>query len=378
MREVFVAGTGMIKFGRYPEQLIEDFVPPAIQEALGDSGINAQRLGVAVFGNSNGGRVAGQRVLRELSLTGMSILNTENACAGGGSALHLGWLNVASGLHDVALVVGMEKMEKGLIPSNPGEYEAALGKTLPAKYALRARKHMDAYGLTPEQMAQVSVKAHKFGALNPYAHYQDEMTLDEVMSSRMIAEPLTLLQCCPTTDGAAAVVLASRDALANGAEGAVRIAASAITSGRYTNPAKGEPGQDDNLAQRAAAAAYEMAGIGPDEIDVAEVHDAFTIGEILAYENLGLCAPGEGGRLVDEGVTALGGRLPVNPSGGRLSLGHPLGATGVVQAVELTRQLQGRAGARQADGAKVALAHVQGGSTPGIGTGAAAVHILVR
>jgi benzoylsuccinyl-CoA thiolase BbsB subunit len=322
--------------------------------------------------------VAGQRVLRELSLTGMSILNTENACAGGGSALHMGWLNVASDLHDVALVVGMEKMEKGLITSNPGEYEAALGKTLPAKYALRARKHMDAYGLTREQMAQVSVKAHQFGALNPDAHYQEEMTLEEVLGSRMIAEPLTLLQCCPTTDGAAAIVLASRDALANGVHGAVRIAASAITSGRYTNPAKGEPGQDDDLAQRVAQAAYAMAGIRPEDIDVAEVHDAFTIGEILAYENLGLCAPGEGGRLVDEGVTALGGRLPVNPSGGRLSLGHPLGATGVVQVVELTRQLQGRAGARQAQGAKAALAHVQGGSTPGIGSGAAAVHILVR
>jgi benzoylsuccinyl-CoA thiolase BbsB subunit len=378
MRDVFVAGTGMIKFGRYPDQRLEDFVPPAIREAFDDSAIDPGRLGVAVFGNSNGGRVAGQRVLRELSLTGMSVLNTENACAGGGSALHLGWLNVASGLHDVALVVGMEKMEKGLIPSNPGEYEAALGKTLPAKYALRARKHMDAYGLTPEQMAKVSVKAHDFGALNPNAHYQERMTLEEVLGSRMIAEPLTLLQCCPTTDGAAAVVLASRDALANGAADAVRIAASAITSGRYTNPAKGEPGQDDDIGQRAAAAAYEMAGIGPEDVDVAEVHDAFTIGEILAYENLGFCAPGEGGRLVDEGATALGGRLPVNPSGGRLSLGHPLGATGVVQAVELTRQLQGRQGARQTPNARAALAHVQGGSTPGIGTGAAAVHIFVR
>jgi len=377
MREVFVAGSGMIPFGRYPDLLLEDFVPDAVREALDDSGIDARRVGVAVFGNSNGGRVAGQRVLRELSLTGMPILNTENACAGGGTALHVGWLSVASGLHDVALVVGMEKMEKGLIPSNPGEYESALGKTLPAKYALRARKHMDAYGLTAEQMAMVSVKAHEFGALNPNAHYREELSLEEVLASRMIAEPLSLLQCCPTTDGAAAVVLASPEALVNGAAGAVRLAASAITSGCYTNPAKGEPGQDDDLAIRAGQAAYEMAGLGPADIDVAEVHDAFTIGEILAYENLGFCARGEGGRMVDEGATALGGRLPVNPSGGRLSLGHPLGATGVVQVVELTRQLQGRAGARQTPGAKTALAHVQGGSTPGIGTGACAVHILV-
>ena len=378
MRDVFVAGTGMIKFGRYPDLLLEDFVPPAISEALDDSGIDPARIGVAVFGNSNGGRVAGQRVLRELSLTGMSVLNVENACAGGGTSLHVGWMSIASGLHDVALIVGMEKMEKGLIPSNPGEYEAALGKTLPAKYALRARKHMDAYGLTLEQMAQVSVKAHDFGALNPNAHYQEQIGLEQVLESRMIAEPLTLLQCCPTTDGAAAVVLASRDALAEAAGPVVRVAASAVTSGRYTNPAKGELGQDDDIGARAAQAAYEMAGIGPKDIDVAEVHDAFTLGEILAYENLGFCERGEGGRLVEKGVTALGGRLPVNPSGGRLSLGHPLGATGAVQVVELTRQLQERAGPRQTPGAKTALAHVQGGSTPGIGTGAAAVHILVR
>ena len=331
---------------------------------------------MAVFGHSNGGRVAGQRVLREVSLTGMSILNVENACAGGGTALHTGWMGVASGLHDLVLVVGMEKMQKGLIPSNPGEYEAALGKTLPAKYALRARKAMDQHGLTPEQLALVSVKNHRAGARNEYAHYQEEVTLEQVLGSRMVAEPLTLLQCCPTTDGAAALVLASGDVARDLATLPVRVAASVITSGRHTNPAKGELGQDDDLATRAGEAAYEMASLGPGDIDVAEVHDAFTIGEILATESLGFCARGDGGRLVEDGVTALGGRLPVNPSGGRLSLGHPLGATGVAQVVELTRQLQGRQGARQVEGARTALAHVQGGSTPGIGTGACAVHIL--
>lgn len=375
MRDAYIAGTGVIRFGRYPDQLLEDFVPPAVTEAIADAGVDGRSLGVAVFGNSGGGRVAGQRVLRELGLTGISILNVENACAGGGSALHVGWLAVASGLHDLALVVGMEKMQKGLIPPNPGEYEAALGKTLPAKYALRARKHMDHYGLTREQLAQVSVKNHRAGALNPNAHYQEEVSLEEVLASRLIADPLTLLQCCPTTDGAAAVVIAGGE-VAKQLGARVRIAASVVTSGRHTNPARGDLGGDEDLATRAGAAAYEMAGLGPGDVDVAEVHDAFTVGEILATENLGFCPRGEGGRLVDEGVTSLGGRLPVNPSGGRLSLGHPLGATGVVQAVELTRQLQGRSGPRQAEGARVALAHVQGGSTPGIGTGACAVHIL--
>jgi benzoylsuccinyl-CoA thiolase BbsB subunit len=377
VRDVFVAGTGMIRFGRYPELLLEDFVPGAVREALDDAAIDPGRIGMAVFGHSNGGRVAGQRVLRELSLTGMSILNVENACAGGGSALHVGWMGVASGLHDAVLVVGMEKMEKGLIPSNPGEYEAALGKTLPAKYALRARKHMDAYGLTPEQMAMVSVKNHRAGALNPNAHYQEEVTLEAVLASRMIAEPLTLLQCCPTTDGAAAVVLASREALSGAASdrpdvGPARRVGHRPAGSRARRRASW---RGRRLATRAGQAAYEMAGIGPEDIHVAG-HDAFTIGEILAYESRLLPAR-RGGRLVDEGVTALGGRLPVNPSGGRLSLGHPLGATGVVQVVELARQLQGRGGARQVEGARTALAHVQGGSTPGIGTGAAAVHILV-
>jgi acetyl-CoA acetyltransferase len=376
MRDVFVVGTGMIRFGRYPDLLLEDFGADAARLALEESGADPDGLGMAVFGHSGGGRVAGQRVLRELSLTGMSILNVENACAGGGSALHVGWMGVASGLHDLVLVVGMEKMQKGLIPSNPGEYEAALGKTLPAKYALRARKHMDAYGLTAEQMAQVSVKNHHAGALNEFAHYQDEVTLEQVLESRMIADPLTLLQCCPTTDGAAAVILAGPELADRLTITPVRIAASVITSGRYTNPAKGELGQDEDLATRAGQAAYAMAGLGPDAIDVAEVHDAFTIGEILATENLGFCARGEGGRFVDEGATALGGRLPVNPSGGRLSLGHPLGATGVAQVVELSRQLQGRQGSRQVEGARTALAHVMGGSTPGIGSGASAVHIL--
>ncbi len=376
MRDVFVVGSGMIRFGRYPERLLEDLAGEAVLAALADSGIDPGRIGMAVFGHSQGGRVAGQRVLRELGLTGSSILNVENACAGGGTALHVGWMAVASGLHDVALVVGMEKMQRGLIPPNPGEYEAALGKTLPAKYALRARKHMARYGLTAAQLALVSVKNHRAGALNPNAHYQKEVTLEEVLASRPVAEPLTLLQCCPTTDGAAAVVIAGGEAARGVRRSVVRIAATTLKSGMYRNTLKDPLSSDDDVATRTGAAAYEMAGLGPADVDVAEVHDAFTIGEILAYENLGFCPRGQGGRLVEEGVTSLGGRLPVNPSGGRLSLGHPLGATGVAQVVELTRQLQGRCGPRQVAGAKVALAYVVGGSIPGIGSGASTVHIL--
>lgn len=377
MRDVYVAGGAMTKFGRYPDLLVEDLASVAVRDVLADTDTPGERIGLAVFGHSLGGRVAGQRVLRELGLTGIPIVNVENACAGGGTALHVAWMAVASGAHDVALVVGMEKMVKGLIAPNAGEFEAFLGKTLPAKYALRARKHMERFGLTRQQLALVSVKNHHAGALNPRAHYQQEVTVEEVLASRPIADPLTLLQCCPTTDGAAALVIVAGDAAPALAQRTrIRIAASVLRSGRYTSPIHDELSSDDDVAVRTARAAYEMAGLGPENVDVAEVHDAFTIGEILAYENMGLCPRGEGGRLAEEGATALGGRLPVNPSGGRLSLGHPLGATGVAQVVELTHQLQGRAGPRQTAGARVALAYVVGGSTPGIGSGASSVHIL--
>lgn len=379
MRDVFIIGAGMIRFGRYTELPVEAFASEAVTAVIADSGLDPRRIEHAVFGHSYQRGVAGQRVLKELGLTGIHIVNVDNACASGGSALNVAWMTVAGGFRDVVLVVGMEKMERGLISRlNPGEFEALLGKTMPVKYALRAKQHMEKYGTTIRQLAQVSVKNHRAGALNPYAHYQKEVTLDEVLASRPIAEPLTLLQCCPTTDGAAALVLASGQVAREVGGVSVRIAASVVTSGAYRNPVTSALSSDDDLATRAGKSAYEVAGIGPKEIDVVEVHDAFTSGEIVAYENLGLCERGEAGRLVDEGVTALGGRQPVNPSGGRLSLGHPIGATGVAQVVELTWQLQGRCGGRQVEGARTAMAHVVGGSVPGIGAGACAIHILTR
>ncbi len=376
MDNACIIGAGMVRFGRYPERLVEDFASEAARAALADSGIDPRRIGVAVVGHSSQGRVAGQRVLKELALTGIPIINVENACAGGGTALHVAWMAVASGLHEAALVIGMEKMERGLIAGNPSEYEAVLGKTLPAKYALRAKQHMQQYGTTARDLAMVSVKNHQAGALNPMAHYREALTLDEVLSSRPVAEPLTLLQCCPTTDGAAAVVVVRENLARQISRKAVRIVASVLGSGAYRNPKIDGISSDDDITARTARKAYEMAGIGPQDIEVAEVHDAFTIGEVLACENLGLCPRGEAARWAAGGITALGGRLPVNPSGGLLSRGHPLGATGVAQVVELVSQLQGRCGPRQVPGVKVALAHVVGGSMPGIGSGACAIHVL--
>lgn len=376
MHNAYIIGAGMVRFGRYSDRLVEDFASEAARAAITDAGLDTRKLGLAVVGHSSQGRVAGQRVLKELALTGIPIINVENACAGGGTALHVAWMAVAGGFHDAALVIGMEKMEKGLIAGNPSEYEAVLGKTLPAKYALRAKRHMQQYGTTAAQLAMVSVKNHRAGALNPMAHYQQELTLEAVLGSRPVAEPLTLLQCCPTTDGAAAVVIVSETLARQTQRKPVRIAASAVASGAYRNARKDGISADDDITVRTAAKAYEMAGLGPSDVQVVEVHDAFTIGEILACENLGLCPRGEGGRWAEQGITALGGRLPVNPSGGLLSRGHPLGATGIAQVAELTWQLQGRCGARQVEGAKVALAHVVGGSMPGIGSGACAIHVL--
>lgn len=376
MRNAYIIGAGMIRFGRYPDRLVEEFASEAARAALADSDLDPRKISLAVVGHSSQGRVAGQRVLKELALTGISVINVENACAGGGTALHTAWMAVAGGFHEAALVIGMEKMEKGLIVGNPSEYEAVLGKTLPAKYALRAKRHMQQYGTTAAQLAMVSVKNHRAGALNPMAHYQKALTLEEVLASRSVAEPLTLLQCCPTTDGAAAVVVVSEALARQVQRKPVRIDASVVSSGAYRNARKDGISADDDITVRAAAKAYEMAGLGPADVQVVEVHDAFTIGEILACENLNLCPRGEGGKWAEQGVTALGGRLPVNPSGGLLSRGHPLGASGVAQVAELTWQLQGRCGARQVEGAKVALAHVVGGSMPGVGSGACAIHIL--
>jgi len=376
MRNAFIVGAGMVRFGRYPDRLVEEFASEAVRSALTDSGLDPRKIGVAVVAHSSQGRVAGQRVLKELGLTGIPIINVENACAGGGTALHTAWMAVAGGFHEAALVVGMEKMEKGLIVGNPAEYEAVLGKTIPVKYALRAKSHMQQYGTTAAQLAMVSVKNHRAGALNPMAHYQESITLEEVLASRKVAEPLTLLQCCPTTDGAAAVVVVSETLARQLQRKPVRIDASVLTSGVYRNLQKDGISADDDITTRAGEKAYAMAGIGPADVQVAEVHDAFTIGEILACENLGLCPRGEGGKWAEQGITALGGRIPVNPSGGLLSRGHPLGASGIAQVAELTWQLQGRCGPRQVEGATVALAHVVGGSMPGIGSGACAVHIL--
>jgi acetyl-CoA acetyltransferase len=316
-------------------------------------------------------------VFWEVGICGIPIVNVENACASGSTALREGWMAVAGGFYDVVMVAGVEKavMPKGtMLNVGAGELETKLGEVFPGYFATIAQKHMERYGTTREQMAQVSVKNHIHGSLNPYAQFQKKFTVEEVLNSPMIADPLTLYSCCPNSDGAAALVLCSKEKATRANGRAIRIAASVLTTGTYVN-------QRDitnwDVEIRAAEQAYKMASLGPEDLDVVEVHDAFTICEIIHYEGLGLCPLGEGGRLLDEGATELGGRIPVNPSGGLLSKGHPVGASGVAQVVEIVWHLRGQAGERQVQGARVGLAGMMGGNKEG-DTRACTVHILVK
>jgi acetyl-CoA acetyltransferase len=279
------------------------------------------------------------------------------------------------GKHDTALVVGMENLTNlggGTLPLNNTDWNNYRGLTMPANYAFRAQRYLYERNVSPEVLASVSVKSRANGALNPYAFFREPVTLEQVLQSRVIADPLTLLQCCPSTsDGAAAVVLSTKKPT-NGRR-PVMVAGSAIQSGEHKY--KIHNLLDGEITVRTSRLAYEAAGLGPEDLDLVECHDAFTISELMYYEAFGLCKPGEGARMIMDKETHIGGRIPVNPSGGLMSRGHPIGATGVAQAVEIMWHLQGIAGDRQVAGANVGLAHVTGGGIAGTDHGACGVVI---
>jgi benzoylsuccinyl-CoA thiolase BbsB subunit len=368
----------MTRYGRYSETWVEELGRKACEAAILDSGVRREEIQVAYCSHSFQGRVTGQRILKDLGLTGIPVINVENACAGGGTSFHQTWMAIAGGCYNVGLAIGVEKMTKGLIPPNLEDLDGLMGRTYPGRFAMMAQRHMYEYGTTKEQLALVSVKNHRNGSHNPYAHYRESLSLEAVLNSRMVAEPLTLLQCCPVTDGAAAAVLCSKDIAKKYHIQPIEIAASIVTSGIYQSIRKGALSSETELSQRAARKAYEMAGIGPEDIDVAEVHDCFSIAELLHYEELGFCRFGESGKLIEEGATSLDGKIPINPSGGLLAKGHPMGAPGIAQIVEIVWQMRGQAGKRQVKNTKVGLTHCVGGATPGIGQGACSVHILKK
>lgn len=402
-----IAGVGMTTFGRHLDRGLKSIGAEAVEAALADAGIAASALQAAYVGNAAAGVITGQEsirgqvILRGMGIGGIPVVNVENACASASTALHQAAAMVTAGLYDVVLALGVEKLYHEDKRKTFGAFAGAVdvenlqkimeslqsaakssGATSGASgagekrsmfmdiYAMVARNHMERYGTTVEQFAAVSAKNSRHGHLNPRAQFRDELTIEDVLSAPMVAEPLTRPMCSPIGDGAAAVVLVSeRKARELGIHQPVRVRASVLRSG--ADRAEGE----EDAARRCAREAYEIAGIGPEDLSIVECHDASAPAEILAYEALGLCPTGEGGRLVAAGATTIGGRIPVNTSGGLLRKGHPVGATGIAQIVELTEQIQGRAGDRQVDNARVGLAH-NGGGTIGNDVAAFCVTIL--
>ena len=379
MREVAVIGAAMVPFGKFADKTVADIAWPAAKHAIEDAGVPKKDIEAAYCGTALGGMMAGQRVLKQLGITGLPIVNVENACSSSSSAFREAWIAVAAGVYDVALVIGVEKLTKfggGTLPLEKEDWEVAHGLVMPALYAMRARRYMHEYDLTVEQLAKVSVKARKHGALNPDAQMRKEVTVAEVNAARPVAEPFTLYHCCPSGDGAAAVVIAAADRAKRYGGTPIRVIGSELNSGRYMTGFRDMTTPE--ITVRGAKESYEKAGIGPEDVDVAEVHDAFTIAELMYYEALGFCAKGEAAKLLEDGETSLGGRIPVNPSGGLLAKGHPIGATGVAQIVEIVRQLRGQCGARQVEGAKVGLTHCTGGGVSGFDHGVCSIHLFAR
>lgn len=382
MREVVVLGVGQSKFGKFPETTVPELGRDAAWEAIKDAGIRPKDIQVVYGSRLYDAGVASQSIMKELGVTSIEMINVENACAGGATAVRGIWKEIANGQYDIGLAMGAESMTTSpiagkMIPPSKEDLNGQLGNTMPIEFAMLARRLMHEYGATREDFAMVSVKNHKHGCLNPVAQYQKEFSIEEVLQSRMICDPITLLQCCPNTDGAAAIIMCSMDVARKYTSNPVRIIGSALMSGGYSHFNKDLT--TSPVGKRTAQLAYEMAGCGPEDIDVVELHDAFAPEEIIRYEDLGLCKRGEGLELLRSGATRVGGRIPVNPSGGLLSLGHPLSASGVRVVAEITLHLRGQAGERQTPNAKVGLAQMQGGGAVGLESGpVCGVHILAR
>jgi acetyl-CoA acetyltransferase len=378
MRDVAIVGASMLKFGRYPDKELPELGAQATILALQDAGMTMKDIQIMVSGNLyQSNATVGQRILKEIGQTGIPVINVANACATGSTAFREAYYAVASGAYDIALAVGSEQMGKmGLLGAGGGRGgispEGIVGSGLmPAVFGQAGVEHMRKYGTTQEQFAKVAVKNHKHSTLNPYSQYQVDMSLEDVMNARVVAWPNTLYMCCPTGDGAAAAIITSMDKARQYTTKPIKVAASVLTSDPWSERDLTLP-DVNTLTRNAAKEAYETAGITADDLDLVELHDCFATAELLHYENLGLCGEGEAGRMIDEGETMIGGRIPVAPSGGLLSKGHPLGATGVANIVEVVWHLREQAGARQVEGAKVGLAHV-------IGLGSACtIHVLQK
>jgi len=390
--KVFVIGVGMTKFEKpgardwdYP-----DMGEEAARKALDDSGIDYSLVEQAAIGYCYGDSTAGQRALYQVGLSGIPILNVNNNCSTGSSALYLAKNFIAGGLADCTLALGFEKMEKGSLGVKYTDRASPMGKFFskmnklrgvdrkapgaPQMFGNAGREYMERYGVKAESFARIGEKNHRHSANNPYSQFREVYTLKEIMDAPMVWDPLTKLQCCPTSDGGGAAVLASeRFVREHGLESqAVEIIGQAMTTDTESTFGEGDMklvGMD--MTKAAARKVYEQSGVGPEQVDVIELHDCFSANEMITYEGLGLCSEGKAGELIDSGAVTYGGMVVVNPSGGLISKGHPLGATGLAQCAELNWQLRGEADARQVDGAKIALQH-------NLGLGGACVVTMYR
>ncbi len=376
MSGVVISGVGMHPFGRFDGVSTTDMGVAAVRAALAEAGVSKGGFQAAFCATAYGGVATGHKVLSRLGMTGMPIVDVEAGCASGGAALMLAAGAIRAGQYDTVLVFGTEKMPKGIIRSSffePWQEEAGLAAT-PAFFGLRAQRLALTSGVTKEHLAQVVVKNRRHGVANLDAMYQKEVTADQVLASRVVCEPLHLFMLCSPNEGAAAVVLRRDDVSSTAAGTPVRLAAAVLRShlpGAVLSESTPLSGLTDDTVPApttlAARAAFEEAGLGPEDLHVVECQDTDAARELLSYEEIGLCAPGGSGALLESGATTLGGRLPVNPSGGLLSKGEPLGASALGQAVELVRQLRGECGPRQVEGATTALAHTVGrGANAGV------------
>ncbi|MCJ7628904.1 MAG: thiolase domain-containing protein [Longimicrobiales bacterium] len=370
MREVAVIGVGMTKFGELWDMSLRDLFVEAALGAMNSAGVDS--IDSIYVGNMSGGQFVGQEHLgplmaEQLGVAGVPATRVESACASGGMALRSAYLEVASGMSDLVLASGVEKMNDGadvtavLATASDQEEEVYYGVTFPGLYAMIARAHMQKYGTTEEDMSWVSVKAHRNGAKNPHAQFRRLMSLEDVMTSSMVAEPLRLLHCSPVTDGGAAILLCPLDRAHEFTDRPVKILASGAATSTLALANRADPA-DLDVVELSGRRAFEMAGLKPEDIDVAEVHDCFAIAEICCYEALGFVEQGKGRHAAREGITDLGGRIPVNVSGGLKSKGHPVGATGIAQAITIIEQLRGEGGEVQVEGANIGLAQNMGGS----------------
>ncbi len=359
LRPVFVVGIGLHRYQKPTEGTYVELGLAAVREALTDAGIGWQAVESAYIANALLGLAPGRAMLRHLGATGLSLTHVENASASGSTAFRQACLEVGAGINDVALAMGIDKI--GTAPLNlSGNGTETLSNFLPVgHFALLTNEYMDQYGLTAEEVAAVAVKNHGNASKNPYAHFQKERTLEEIMA-KPIAGTLTRLQCCPIGEGAAAVIVASQEGLKRlgiNPRRTVQVMASVSKSERLYGPKKSVVVE---LTRETAHQAFEEAALGPDELDVLEVHDAFSVEELLYTEAMGLCPEGQGAAYLAQGKSRIGGQCAISPSGGLLAMGHPFGPTGVGQIVEVTRQLRGEAGPRQHPQAKTGLTHMVG------------------